>query len=217
MDSSWDRSTDGVNAEVAEYMDSLAAEMSYDIEARFVSSLHGFSLLHNKGVIVDDSVLIGSMNWCEEAFLENREVGAIIRSEKVASFFSSIFWEDYAHDPFPPTVEVPEHIAARANEAFLLEASVHDNDEVADCRWDLNCDGTVDWNGTRNLVTLPAGQYSVSLEVKDASNNTIIRYLTVTVVGNPEGESRNELIVLPAAIVGASMVGWKIWKRIKRR
>ncbi|MBC7081690.1 MAG: lamin tail domain-containing protein [Thermoplasmatales archaeon] len=57
--------------------------------------LSDFLPIHNKGMIVDDKVLISSINWGENSFRSNREVGIIIESEEIAKYFEEIFWYDW--------------------------------------------------------------------------------------------------------------------------
>lgn len=55
--------------------------------------------VHNKGMIVDGSkVLISSINWGENSVRNNREVGVIIESEEIASYFEKIFWYDWNYE-----------------------------------------------------------------------------------------------------------------------
>ncbi len=65
-----------------------------------------FTNVHNKGVIVDNtSVLISSINWNENSFIRNREVGVIIENEEVASFYAEVFLYDWALQPFESRAE----------------------------------------------------------------------------------------------------------------
>jgi len=56
-----------------------------------------FHNTHSKFVIIDDSiVLVGSMNWSENAVKNNREASVIIYSEKIAEEFERIFDADFS-------------------------------------------------------------------------------------------------------------------------
>ena len=64
--------------------------------ARLMSTSDRITKLHNKGMIVDgETVLVGSMNWGSSAMLRNREHGAIINSQSIASQFLASFNEDW--------------------------------------------------------------------------------------------------------------------------
>ncbi len=75
-------------ADSADHMKSKGIEIAYS------SSV--FEYCHNKGVIVDNSiVLISSINWSYEAANENREAGVIIFDTNVAGFFVDVFAYDW--------------------------------------------------------------------------------------------------------------------------
>lgn len=65
------------------------------INAMAVDGGDGFSLIHNKGLVVDGSVWIGSVNWTGTSFHSNRESAVIVTSEEVAQFFSDLFLSDF--------------------------------------------------------------------------------------------------------------------------
>jgi len=55
-----------------------------------------FHNTHSKFMIVDDSiVVVGSMNWSENAFKKNREASVIIYSKEISSEFERIFDDDF--------------------------------------------------------------------------------------------------------------------------
>lgn len=55
-----------------------------------------FSNVHNKGAIIDNtSVLISSINWNENSFLNNREIGVVITDPSIATFYSDVFLSDW--------------------------------------------------------------------------------------------------------------------------
>ncbi len=54
-----------------------------------------FDLIHNKGLISDSSVWIGSVNWTDTSFTRNRETAVIINSPDIAYHFADLFDLDY--------------------------------------------------------------------------------------------------------------------------
>lgn len=50
--------------------------------------------VHNKGLICDDHVWVTSVNWTENSFFNNREVGAVINSAEVADYFAAYLLQD---------------------------------------------------------------------------------------------------------------------------
>ncbi|MDD7423567.1 MAG: phospholipase D-like domain-containing protein [Candidatus Methanomethylophilaceae archaeon] len=64
-------------------------------------SQNGYSTMHNKGVIIDDCVWISSVNWTENAFLNNRECGLYIMDERVTEFYLAEYMEDWDYNYVP--------------------------------------------------------------------------------------------------------------------
>ncbi len=59
---------------------------------------NGYATMHNKGVIIDDAVWVSSVNWTENAFMNNRECGLYIMSKEVADFYAGVYNVDWEHD-----------------------------------------------------------------------------------------------------------------------
>ena len=58
-------------------------------------NLDNFIHCHNKGVIVDDAVVVTSTNWSENSIRRAREAGLLIRSKSVAGYFAQVFADDW--------------------------------------------------------------------------------------------------------------------------
>jgi len=82
------RQTNKMNEETLEFL------KENNIEAR-LSRIP----IHNKGMIVDDMVLISSINWGENSVRNNREIGIIIENENVSNYFRNIFYYDWNYSP----------------------------------------------------------------------------------------------------------------------
>lgn len=54
-----------------------------------------FGTTHNKGVIVDDMVMISSINWTTSSLTKNREMGVIVYDADVTDFYLNCFMEDF--------------------------------------------------------------------------------------------------------------------------
>jgi cardiolipin synthase A/B len=55
-----------------------------------------FKNVHNKGAIIDNkSVLISSINWNDNSFMNNRETGVIIECENIAKYYADVFLYDW--------------------------------------------------------------------------------------------------------------------------
>ena len=70
---------------------------SHGIQVKYIySNWSFFQNVHNKGIIIDNqSVLISSINWNENSFLNNREMGMIIDHPTIAEFYSTVFLSDW--------------------------------------------------------------------------------------------------------------------------
>jgi phosphatidylserine/phosphatidylglycerophosphate/cardiolipin synthase-like enzyme len=145
MDSSWGGRD---NPTVAKELNRQAQALGLDLEAKVISPYHGLSVMHNKGVIIDDLVIISSLNWGDTSLYQNREVGAAISSPEVTSFFRSLFWQDWALDPIPPTIDLPwTYLRVEAGVPVLLDGgSCTDNAPGLHLEWDVGGDGSFEGN-----------------------------------------------------------------------
>ena len=215
LDSSWDRDE---NQAVADELNSIARAQGYDLEARIISSYHDLSVMHNKGVIIDDLTIISSVNWGDSALNENREAGVAVRSEQVASYFSSLFLADWAVDPVPPVAKLPwTYVTVQEGRLVLLDASnCSDNAPSPTIEWDIDGDGTVDSNATSWAIKLPPGNHTIVLTVRDHGNNTATTICWVTVVPVEKAAPSTTsvlLLAIPVVFIGVIM----IWKKILRQ
>lgn len=101
LDSTWyniQGDEDRDNDDTALFLNDLAAKEGLDIVAKVIN-LESTALekIHTKGVIVDDKeVFIGSINWTENSFKGNREVGVVVSNDKVAGYYARLFRRDWA-------------------------------------------------------------------------------------------------------------------------
>lgn len=54
-----------------------------------------YGTVHAKGLIIDDTVIVGSLNWNEVAATENREVLLAVADPSIASFFARTYAADW--------------------------------------------------------------------------------------------------------------------------
>jgi phosphatidylserine/phosphatidylglycerophosphate/cardiolipin synthase-like enzyme len=83
LDHSYYEETKKKNEEIKNFLKNIEVKLSDDLP------------IHNKGIIVDDKVLISSINWGENSFRRNREIGIIIESAEISEYFEEIFWYDW--------------------------------------------------------------------------------------------------------------------------
>ena len=54
--------------------------------------------VHNKGVVVDSSVvMLSSQNWSGDGVLHNRDAGLVVYDEEAAKYYEEIFIHDWKY------------------------------------------------------------------------------------------------------------------------
>jgi len=218
LDSSWFSSGETRNnTEIVEGLNRKAQELSLDLRARLVSQYHPFQIIHNKGIIIDNTTIVSSMNWVDASFYENREVGIEISSSEVATYFGDTFWMDWAIDPYPPVVNLSFHSATiYEGTPVLLDASRStDNTGIASIRWDDGGDGSFEWEGPIHLVRLEPGKHLISVIILDKFNNSATSEIEILVLRTIEVGKNDLLLYVPLGVGAGVFVTWRILKRIK--
>jgi hypothetical protein len=64
-------------------------------------------VLHNKGVVADEAVVVGSLNGNLHSRAQNREVALIVESPAAADYFGALFDADWGHAAAPRDWSVP--------------------------------------------------------------------------------------------------------------
>ncbi len=123
------------NAALAAWLDRRADAEGWDLEAR-VDEPRGYEKLHSKGVVVDDTALVGSLNWGSTPQTENREVLVALEGGEVAGYYASVFSADWSG---PSSRSVPTTVVALAAVAIAAAALVARRIEF------VGRDGVVGW------------------------------------------------------------------------
>ena len=86
------------NDEMVALINEIAVTEHLPLEARCADlAAGGIEKIHNKGVIVDELlVLVSSINWNSNSPNFNREAGVIIEHPGVAGYFHAVFEDDWA-------------------------------------------------------------------------------------------------------------------------
>ena len=194
LDSTWyniDPNSSVDNDDTVEYINSIAESEGLDMEAKVISDCHNFTHLHNKGVIVDNrSVLVSSINWNENSVKENREAGLIVEAEPVASYFTSLFEEDWISEPHL-SVSLNSGRIVRANESLLL-APVFTVSEssISNVVWTV---GTASYESpVLNTSFSAPGTYNITVTVYDIYGRTAIASASVVVLPSLPAREANE-------------------------
>lgn len=84
------------NYYTAEYVNNVSRTEGLNLEAR-LADLSDYEKFHTKGMVIDNSVLISSINWNENSPRNNREVGVVV-SGNAAEYFADIFMQDWSFE-----------------------------------------------------------------------------------------------------------------------
>jgi phosphatidylserine/phosphatidylglycerophosphate/cardiolipin synthase-like enzyme len=101
LDGSWYVEED--NAKLVEWLNRRADAEGWNLEAR-VDDPDGYEKIHTKGVIADDTAVVGSLNWVRSASTDNREVLVALEGTEPAAYFATVFesdWRDSDQRPVP--------------------------------------------------------------------------------------------------------------------
>jgi len=94
------------NAALAERLEALAEREGIPLSVRLAEPA-GFEKVHAKGVVIDDTVVLGSLNWNSAATTRNREVLLALTGPEVAAYYRRVFdadWRASAGKSGPTTV-----------------------------------------------------------------------------------------------------------------
>ncbi len=87
------------NDDTVRWLNEMARREKLDLYAKLINlPAAKLSKIHAKGVIVDrEYTFVGSINWSENSFKGNREVGVIIKNRYVARLYAKLFEEDWLY------------------------------------------------------------------------------------------------------------------------
>lgn len=179
LDSTWYNTLPGDpndNDDTVQLLNDIAENQNLPIEAKLIDTpAHGLLKLHNKGMIIDGrKVLISSLNWNRHSFVRNREVGLVIDSENVGSYFEDIFARDWRDDITRPKAVIDGPSSALAGERIALSGlSSYDDMSISRFSWDVDSDGVEDSNDSEiRVVFYDPGTYNITLVVEDEWGNS---------------------------------------------
>ena len=119
LDSTW--YVEEENRETASRLEEIAAEEDLSIEVILVDSGSRFEKIHAKGVVIDDEVtVVGSANWNENAFRNNREVLLVLYGEEAGTYYATVFEDDWEGESWSLPIELLGTLAIGIVVAFFL-------------------------------------------------------------------------------------------------
>jgi phosphatidylserine/phosphatidylglycerophosphate/cardiolipin synthase-like enzyme len=91
------------NRRLADALNDRAERNDWDLRVRVADPGGRFEAVHTKGAIVDDRVVLGSLNWNDHSGDRNREVVLVLDGASVADYYRGAFRADWrgGREPFP--------------------------------------------------------------------------------------------------------------------
>ncbi|WP_240137469.1 phospholipase D-like domain-containing protein [Salinigranum salinum] len=83
------------NEATVEWLNRRAEREELPLEARIAEPGDRFEKVHAKGVVADDTVLVGSLNWNRHSSRENREVVVALEGDDVSAYYREVFAADW--------------------------------------------------------------------------------------------------------------------------
>jgi len=184
------------------------------IKAISVNGRPTFSLIHNKGVVVDDTVWVGSVNWTDSSFNSNRELAVIIDSPDVAEFFAGLFIDDWG---------VNEHTVAEAGLEIIYDVLVYNGRSIhvftvsgpqdSACTWDILGDGVLRASSGNMIICggLPPGTHTISVTMDGTEYTAAMEYSVESDEKSPG--KKDHRVMIAAGLAATAGVGIMIRKR----
>jgi len=188
---------------------------STSVDAVAVIGGGGFSIIHNKGVVADDTVWIGSVNWTSNSFCNNREAALVIGSPDLADMFSDWFLLDWsASDPVPEEMSVRILGEPIAGGAAAAEASLPVRSDDPQVRWDLDGDGIPERTGGTMIAFVPAeGANLIQAYFTDPdTGRTYSASAEYSAQPSSEGGGGVDLAYAPLAIISLLVMAIRVWR-----
>ena len=73
-------------------------EGSDNLEIRLAEGNGRFGKIHAKGMVADDTAVVGSLNWNDNSLRNNREIALAIEDAAVADYYAEVFDGDWSSD-----------------------------------------------------------------------------------------------------------------------
>jgi phosphatidylserine/phosphatidylglycerophosphate/cardiolipin synthase-like enzyme len=128
------------NRATVERLNAVAEREGLPLTARLAEPRGRYGTVHAKGVVADDTAVVGSLNWNDHAASENREVVLALHGEAVAAYYRRAFEADWRGGGFEvPAVLVVAALLAAGLTLVVLRRRVSwgTRDRSSDERWAL--------------------------------------------------------------------------------
>lgn len=123
------------NAALVADLNRWADAAGVPFEARIAEPSGRYGKVHTKGVVADDTAVVGSLNWNPTSARENREVVVALEGEAVATYYRERFEADWRAvggrmDDLPPAVAVAAVGAVAGAALFVRRRLTFDDAET---------------------------------------------------------------------------------------
>ena len=120
LDSTWYVADE--NRAMADALAERAADDDSSLSVRLADGGTRFERIHSKGIVADDTAVVGSLNWNTNSAENNRELALIVDDDAVAAYYREVFVADWRGNDGPrelPTGIVVVGLGAVAAAALL--------------------------------------------------------------------------------------------------
>ncbi|WP_348610341.1 phospholipase D-like domain-containing protein [Halobaculum rarum] len=139
------------NAALVADLNRWATAADVPFEARIADPAGRYGKIHAKGVVADDTALVGSLNWNPTSARENREVVVALEGDAVAAYYREGFEADWragrgvssAIGELPPAVAVAAVGVVASATLFLRRRLTIDSTDGGRARDDTDRDGPI--------------------------------------------------------------------------
>ena len=83
------------NTALAERLRDRAADEEVPLSVRVADDTGRFGKIHAKGIVADDTAVIGSLNWNDNSAENNREIAVAVTDDAVADYYREVFEGDW--------------------------------------------------------------------------------------------------------------------------
>ncbi len=83
------------NEATVAWLNRRAEREALPLTAKLATPGERFEKVHAKGIVADDTVLVGSLNWNSHSSRENREVVVALEGETVSNYYREVFAADW--------------------------------------------------------------------------------------------------------------------------
>lgn len=184
------------------------------VEVRCSEGGEGFSMTHNKGMVVDDSVWIGSVNWTQTSLFQNREAAVLIESPDVAEHYSTLFLSDWGPEVGEASLKISVEGTPVDKGGFVLFAEGSGLPEGTMFFWDTDSDGDYDREGMRIAVKFDAGTYDIRVRAIVYDGSFIDARIALHV---SPGGGKELMLAAPLLLIAAAVMVIKGMRSISRR